>query len=104
MASCNTASSSPKTSPQKALEYTHVCLKTARETNELELALVLCNDAEASLSQVVKKVPAMSPKNGEDPTLREGIAAACFELGKLQEQLGLGSKANISYKKAEKWG
>ncbi|KAG0304055.1 hypothetical protein BGZ99_002525, partial [Dissophora globulifera] len=45
-----------------------------------------------------------NPRSAEDQTLRDGIAAAYFKHGSLLEHLDRIEMANISYKKAEKWG
>ncbi|OAQ21924.1 hypothetical protein K457DRAFT_26622, partial [Linnemannia elongata AG-77] len=78
---------------------------TARKTKDLEIALVLCDDAEASLSQMKKAVKkALAPETLADQTLRDKIATVYFEHGKVLDQLGQADRAQASYKKAQKWG
>ncbi|KAF9360000.1 hypothetical protein BGX26_010837 [Mortierella sp. AD094] len=92
-------------SPQKALELIHFYLENARKAKDPEIALVLCDDAEASLSlmrKIAKK--AQDPQNSADKPLREQIATAYFDHSELLERLGHHDKAQVSYKKAEKWG
>ncbi len=99
--------SSPRStlSPQKMLDLASSYLDTARKVKDLEIALVLCDDAEASLSQMKKAVKkAQAPKSVADQTLRDNIAKVYFERGQVLEGLAQLDKAEASYKKAEKWG
>ncbi len=92
-------------SPQKMLDLASSYLETARKTKDLEIALVLCDDAEASLSQMKKAVrKAHAPETLADQTLRDKIATVYFEHGKVLDQLGQADRAQTSYKKAKKWG
>lgn len=93
-------------SPQQLLEFSNVCLENARKTKDAEVALQLCDSAEAALSQMKKAVKAFTPPgHSEDhQSLPKEIAAVYFELGKLEDSLGHSDKAQANYKKAEQWG
>ncbi len=99
--------SSPRSalSAEQALDLANAYLKNARNTQDIHLASIFCDDAEISLSQakqVFKK--ALSPETLADQTLRNNIGTAYFERGKILDQLGRHDRAQASYKKAEKWG
>ncbi len=99
------SSSQSTLSPQKTLDLASSYLETARKTKDLEIALVLCDNAEASLSQMkraMRKVHA--PETLADQTLRDKIATVYFEHGNVLAQLGQHDIAQASYKKAQKWG
>ncbi|KAG0318345.1 hypothetical protein BGZ99_005724, partial [Dissophora globulifera] len=94
-------------SPKQALKLANLHLENARKFEEdSEIALALCNDAVAALSRMrtVAKKNLKIPQSAEDQALRNGIATAYFEHGSLLEHLDDIKMANISYKKAEKWG
>lgn len=86
-------------SPQQALKLANVYLENACNVSDLEIALVLCHDAEVSLSQAKK-----TAKNGDNRSVLDGIATAYIGLGKLLETRGHGNEAQVSYKKAIKLG
>ncbi|KAG0227774.1 hypothetical protein BGX31_006852 [Mortierella sp. GBA43] len=86
-------------SSTQALELANIYLENACKVDEVVIALVLCHDAEISLTQARKAVG-----NGDDPTSRSGIATAYIELGKALDTRGLQHEAQASYKKAKKWG
>ncbi|KAG0259859.1 hypothetical protein BGZ95_004560, partial [Linnemannia exigua] len=92
--------------PQKELELVNIYLEQGRTVSEKgkhEIALVLCGEAEASLSQMKKGVKAAEAV--QDVTdLRHGIACAFFELSKLLGELKMQERAKESYKKAQEWG
>ncbi|KAI8598725.1 hypothetical protein EDD21DRAFT_356115 [Dissophora ornata] len=93
-------------SPQQALELANLHLENALTTKDPELALKCCDYAEAALSRMkrpAKKI-VMSSLRADDLALRDGIAAAYSEIGKLLISLGNSAKAQVSNKKAEKWG
>ncbi|KAG0310472.1 hypothetical protein BGZ99_000363, partial [Dissophora globulifera] len=100
--------SSPRvtSSPQQILELANLHLENARKTKDREVALDLCNDAEAALSRITKtaKKTLKTPLSVEDQALRNGVAASYLEHGNLLESLGHVEKAKLSYKKAEKLG
>ncbi len=99
------SSSQSTLSPQKTLDLASSYLDTARKTKDLEIALVLCDNAEASLSQMKRAVrKAHAPETLADQTLRDKIATVYFEHGKVLAQLGQHDIAQASYKKAQKWG
>jgi hypothetical protein len=89
-------------STRQALELASFYLDNARQTRDVKLASVLCDDAASVLSQV-KRNAKWARKYAEDQDLKEGIAEAYIVLGKLQEQLGHLEKAQASQKTAEKW-
>ncbi|KAF9536988.1 hypothetical protein EC957_009125, partial [Mortierella hygrophila] len=92
--------------PQKELELVNIYLeqgRTVSEEGKREIALVLCGEAEASLSQMKKGVKAAEAV--QDVTdLRHGIACAFLELSKLLNGLRKQERAKESYKKAQEWG
>ncbi|KAG0344137.1 hypothetical protein BG005_002027, partial [Podila minutissima] len=92
--------------PQKELELVNIYLeqgRTVSEEGKHEIALVLCEEAEASLSQMKKGVKAAEAV--QDVTdLRHGIAFAFVELSKLLDELKKQKRAKESYKKAQEWG
>jgi hypothetical protein len=97
----STASSLKSTlSPQQTLEYTHLCLENARKTEDFELSLQLCRDAETTLS----RMKSASHSQEKDGPIRVGVATAYFNLGKLQDSLGKSDKAQTSFRKVEQWG
>ncbi|KAF9985426.1 hypothetical protein BGZ65_010866 [Modicella reniformis] len=83
----------------QALELANVYLEGAFRVNDSDISLVLCSDAEVSLSQAKK-----TSKSTEDKAIREGIATAYLELGKVLETRGHQDEAQASYKKGEKMG
>ncbi|KAG0348636.1 hypothetical protein BGZ54_004563, partial [Gamsiella multidivaricata] len=93
-------------SPQKELEVANILLEIARNTNDTGISLQFCSDAEAALSRMKRatKKTLASPQSGVDQTLRDGIASAYLEHGKLLNNLGHSEMAQTSYKKAAKWG
>jgi len=84
---------------QQSLELANVYLKNASKAQDPDIALVLCHDTEVSLSQVKKGV-----RHADDPFLREGIATAYIDLGRVLDSRGHHNEAQASYKKAEKLG
>ncbi|KAI8347463.1 hypothetical protein B0O80DRAFT_490603, partial [Mortierella sp. GBAus27b] len=86
-------------SPLQALELAKVYLESAIKAKDHYIALVLCHDTEASLSQARK-----GSKGVEIQTMREEIIAAYMKLGDLLDSRGHRDKAQASYKRAEKLG
>ncbi|KAG0286965.1 hypothetical protein BGZ98_004865, partial [Dissophora globulifera] len=93
-------------SPQKELELAEIYLEIARKTKDAKIASMICEDAEAALSRMRKSVKKTlkSPLSAEDQALRDGFLNACIEHAKLVEGLGYNEMAEVSYKRAEKWG
>ncbi|KAF9954589.1 hypothetical protein BGZ65_003925, partial [Modicella reniformis] len=91
---------------QQSLELTNFYLENAYQTKDRDIALVLCHDAEASLSQAknATKLSHTHPNDARDRSLREGIADSYIDLGKLLESQGYRNQAQVLSKKAEKWG
>lgn len=91
---------------QQALELSNIYLENAYKTTDRNIALVLCHEAEVALSQAKsasKKYPSHPDDIGHQ-TLREGVATAYIDLGKLMERQGYQGEAQSICKKAEKWG
>jgi tetratricopeptide (TPR) repeat protein len=91
---------------QQALELSNIYLENAYGTADPDIALVLCHETEVALSQAKsanKKYPA-HPKDTGHQSLRDGVAAAYIDLGKLMEKQGYRDEAQAICKKAEKWG
>jgi hypothetical protein len=93
--------SSPRAylSAQQVLELANVYLENANNVDDADISLVLCHDAEVSLSQARKAV-----KHTENQSLVDGITTAYIGLGKLLERRGHITGAKASFKKAEKLG
>ncbi|KAK3823289.1 MAG: WD40-repeat-containing domain protein [Benniella sp.] len=83
-------------SAQQRLDLANVYLENACKAKELDVALVLCHDAEVSLFHAGK-----AAKN--QPPL-EGIATTYIALGRLLEERGCGTMANAIRKKADEMG
>jgi len=91
---------------QQALELSNIYLENAYRTSDRNIALVLCREAEVALSQA-KSANKKYPTHPDDPghqALREGVATAYVDLGKLLGRRGFQSEARAICKKAEKWG
>ncbi|KAF9347363.1 hypothetical protein BGX34_003200 [Mortierella sp. NVP85] len=91
---------------KQALELTNLYLENAYRTADHDIALVLCHEAEAALSQAKsanKKIHA-PPGDTHYQVLRDGVAAAYIDLGKLLERQGHPDLAHSICKKSEKWG
>ncbi|KAG9319176.1 hypothetical protein KVV02_008614 [Mortierella alpina] len=91
--------------PQRELQLINIYLeqgRTASKKGEHEIALVLCEEADASLSKMKKCVKAAEVRDVTD--LRHGVACAFFELSKLLEELNQHERAKDSGSKANDWG
>jgi hypothetical protein len=91
---------------KQALELSNIYLENAYRTTDNDIALVLCHEAEVALSQTKnanKKYP-VRPNDDGHQALREGVAAAYIDLGKLLGRRGYQDEAQAVCKKAEKWG
>jgi len=86
-------------SPQQALKLANVYLENAStcNTDDRDIALVLCHDTEMSLSQAKKSI-----RRPEDQYVNMEIATAYMDLGNLLESQGHLNEAKTSYKKAVK--
>jgi hypothetical protein len=91
---------------QQALDVCNIYLENAYRTTDQIIALVLCHDAEVALSQAksASKKITSHPGDGEYHALRNAMASAYIDLGKLLESQGYQGEAQEFYKKAEKWG
>ncbi|KAK3810186.1 MAG: hypothetical protein J3Q66DRAFT_404948 [Benniella sp.] len=91
----------------QALELTNLYLENAYKTaDDDDIALLLCHDAELALFQVKnanKKIYA-PPGDTNYQVLRDGVAAAYADLGKLLERKGYLEVTYVICKTAEKWG
>jgi hypothetical protein len=91
---------------QQALELSNIYLENAYRATDRKITLVLCHEAEVALSQAKsanKKYPA-HPDDTNHQALREGVAIAYIDLGKLMEKRGYQDEAKAICRKAEKWG
>ncbi|KAF9352827.1 hypothetical protein BGX34_011945 [Mortierella sp. NVP85] len=91
---------------QQALNLSNIYLENAYTTADRDIALVLCHETKVALSQAKsadRKYPA-HPKDTGYQSLRDGVATAYIDLGKLLEKQGYQDEAQAIYKKAEKWG
>ncbi|KAF9350015.1 hypothetical protein BGX34_001454, partial [Mortierella sp. NVP85] len=74
----------------QALELTHLYLENAYKTTDRDIALLLCHDAEVALTQAknANKKIHTRPGDTDYQVLRDGVAAAYIDLGKLLERQG----------------
>ncbi|KAF9355436.1 hypothetical protein BGX34_010485, partial [Mortierella sp. NVP85] len=91
---------------RQALALSQVYLENAYRTTDHDIALVLCHDTEFALTQAknANKRHPLPPGDPEYKNLRDGIASAYIDLGKLLEKQGFSAVAQAICKKAEKWG
>ncbi|KAG0216866.1 hypothetical protein BGX31_000443, partial [Mortierella sp. GBA43] len=89
----------------EVLQLTDVYLDNASRANNNNVALVLCHNAEAALSQAKgsSKKSSTPPSDNEQP-MQERIAIAYYNLGKLLEDYGHRDEAEAFYKKCKKLG
>jgi hypothetical protein len=93
-------------SARQTLNFAKFHLEYARKTDDHDLALVLCHDAEFALSHIDNSMIAAAngvPRDASDQGLHPRIEAAYTDLGKLQDHLGQGEKAQASHKIALKY-
>ncbi|KAG0221100.1 hypothetical protein BGX31_010189, partial [Mortierella sp. GBA43] len=89
----------------EVLQLTDVYLENASRANSNNVALVLCHNAEVALTQA--KTPSKKESiasDADEQVLREKIAAAYYNLGKLLESHGYKDEAEAFFKKCKKWG
>ncbi|KAI8351396.1 hypothetical protein B0O80DRAFT_511364 [Mortierella sp. GBAus27b] len=84
-------------SPEQLLHLANFYLENARNESDPTVVLVLCYDAEVSLSHVKRS------KYTDDQTTREGMAAVYAAFGELLDSHGHRQEAQAFYKKSEKW-
>ncbi|KAK3807859.1 MAG: hypothetical protein J3Q66DRAFT_444916 [Benniella sp.] len=84
---------------QQTLNLANIYLENAKSVQDPDIALVLCHDAEVSLTQARK-----GARHAEDPITSDSIATAYISLGRILNSRGHTNEAMASYKKAEKWG
>ncbi|KAF9173746.1 hypothetical protein BGX20_002201 [Mortierella sp. AD010] len=98
----NLFSSPPKgLSLEDALELANEQLDSARRAKSPTKKLQLCQGAKTMIKNAEM---IYTNKNTKDPALKDSIANAHYELGKLLDELGNHDKAQKSYSKAAKWG
>lgn len=90
-------------STRQTLQLAKFYLEYACKTTDHDIAQLLCHDAKSALSHV-KRASKWAPKYTRDQGLRQDIAAAYSELGRLQDDLGLADQAQANYKIAEEFG
>lgn len=83
---------------QQALHLASFYLENARNETDPDVALLLCYNAEISLSHLKRA------KHGEDAVVREGVATVYAGLGDLMDSYGHQQEAQVLRKKSEKWG
>ncbi|KAF9561018.1 hypothetical protein EC968_005942 [Mortierella alpina] len=91
--------------PQSELGLVNIYLQQGRissKKGEREIALVLCEEAEASLSKMKTCMKAAEVQHNAD--LCRGVAGAFFELSKLLEELKEWDRAKEICSKAHNWG
>ncbi|KAG0021100.1 hypothetical protein BGZ80_003033 [Entomortierella chlamydospora] len=82
------------------LELANKYLELARKGHDPSKAVHLCRNAKSLL----KDAETVFSKGPKDPILKDGIAKAYHEHGKLLDELGYHEKAQRSLTKAEAWG
>ncbi|KAG0233893.1 hypothetical protein BGX31_004754 [Mortierella sp. GBA43] len=85
-------------SPEQVLRLANFYLDNARNEPDPAVVLVLCYDAEISLSHVKRS------KYMDNLTTREGMASVYGGFGDLLETHGHHQPAQAFYRKSEKWG
>ncbi|KAF9096449.1 hypothetical protein BGX27_001128 [Mortierella sp. AM989] len=91
--------------PRNELRLIEIYLEQSRAASkeeEREVALVLCEEAEASLSKMKNCMKAAEVR--DDTNLRRGVASAFFELSKLLDELNERARAKEICSKAHDWG
>ncbi|KAF9354086.1 hypothetical protein BGX34_011228 [Mortierella sp. NVP85] len=91
---------------KQALELSSLYLENAYKAVDHDIALVLCHEAEAALSQAksASKKLHIQPGDIEYQSMRDGIATAYVDLYKLLERQGHPDVAHAISKKGAKWG
>ncbi|KAG0234215.1 hypothetical protein BGX31_004637 [Mortierella sp. GBA43] len=92
--------------PQQVQQLTDAYFENAFKAIDHNVILVLCHNAETILSQAkgtTRKAPG-APTDNEVQAMREVIAAAYLNIGKLLENQGYQTEAQNFFKKSEKWG
>ncbi|KAK3813343.1 MAG: hypothetical protein J3Q66DRAFT_371880 [Benniella sp.] len=82
------------------LGLANIYLENASKASDPDLVLVLCHDAEVSLTHVKKA----AKNNTEDKSTHERIASVFVSLGDLLHSNGHRDEAQAFHKKSEKWG
>jgi hypothetical protein len=92
--------------PQQVQQLTDTYFENAFKAIDHDVILVLCHNAETILSQAkgTTRKASGAPTDNEDQTMREVIAAAYLNIGKLLENQGYQTEAQTFFKKSEKWG
>ncbi|KAF9948256.1 hypothetical protein BGZ72_009802, partial [Mortierella alpina] len=91
--------------PRNELRLIEIYLEQGRAASkkeEREVALVLCDEAEASLSKMKNCMKAAAVR--DDANLRRGVASAFFELSNLLDELNEQARAKEIRCKAHEWG
>ena len=91
---------------KQALDLYNLYLENASRRQTMTLRSCSAADAEVALSQVrgANKRDPIRPGHAEYQALRDGIAAAYIDLGKLLERKGYPKESLAFCKKTEKWG
>jgi len=84
---------------QKALALTDLYLENLSKTTDPDIFMVLCYNAEDSLSQVKK-----AAKHNGDKAMHERIAANYIYFGDMLDANGHRREAQTFYDKSVKWG
>jgi hypothetical protein len=93
-------------SVRQSLDLYKIYLENANRTKDHDIALVLCHEAKVALSQAKnanRKHP-VHPLSIGNSQLREEMANAYINLGKLLEREGYRIEGQAVCRKAEKWG
>ncbi|KAF9979998.1 hypothetical protein BGZ65_005702, partial [Modicella reniformis] len=92
-------------SPQKSLELAKAYLGNAHKTEDPELVLMFCDDAEGALSRMKRSArkTLLHSLRDEDRSFREEIGTAYFDHSQLLDKYGRKDKVDTSLEKAKKW-
>jgi len=95
-------------SATKSLELIQIQLGCARDCKDAEIKLALCGNVDVLLGQMKRLVhrplSVVIEKHDSSPTPQEAIAEAYLDHANMVADLGHSDLAQLSRKRAEKWG
>ncbi|KAF9333168.1 hypothetical protein BGZ91_011376 [Linnemannia elongata] len=93
-------------SAPQSLEIIQTLLKNGGETKDATVRLAFCNNVDTLLGHMKKLIKRTNASNNDDgnQALREGIATAYLDHANLMAELGHPEQAQISRRRADKWG
>src|SRR5690348_6308731 len=93
-------------SAPQSLEIIQTLLKNGGETKDATVQLFFCNNVDTLLGHMKKLIKRTNASNNDDgnQVLREGITTAYLDHANLMAELGHPEQAQISRRRADKWG